>query len=43
MLIHERKRVIEFNWTAILSYAGSLVVCVAIWAGVIRAVEHLVK
>ena len=43
MLVYERKRVIEFNWTAILSYTGSLAVSLAIWAGLIRAVQHLVK
>ena len=31
------------NWTAILSYGGSLAVSLAVWFGVIRAVQYLVK
>lgn len=33
----------QLNWTAILSYGGSLAVSVAIWFGVIRAVQYLAK
>jgi hypothetical protein len=43
MLIHESKRFVEINWAAILSYTGSLAVSLAVWAGVIRAVQHFVK
>lgn len=43
MLVRERKRCVVFNWTAILSYMGSLAVSLAIWAAVIRAVQHFVK
>jgi hypothetical protein len=43
MLVQERKRVVELNWTAVLSYTGSLAVSLAIWAGLIRAVHHLMK
>jgi hypothetical protein len=31
------------NWVAIFSYTASLAVSLAIWRGVFRAVEHLVK
>jgi len=43
MLIRERERVLQLNWTAIVSYAGSVVVSLAIWAGLIRVVEHFLK
>jgi hypothetical protein len=43
MLVHERRGFVEINWTAILSYAGSLAVSLAVWAGVIRAVQHFMK
>jgi hypothetical protein len=31
------------NWLAILSYTGSLLFSVTIWAFVFRAVEHLAR
>jgi hypothetical protein len=34
---------IHLNWTAILSYTGSLAVSLAVWAGLIRVVQHFVK
>ena len=43
MLVRKGKRAVELNWTAILSYAGSLAISLAIWASLIRAVQHLVK
>jgi len=43
MLVQERKRVVEVNWTAILSYTGSLAVSLAIWAGLIRIMHHFVR
>jgi hypothetical protein len=39
----DEKPPVQLNWTAILSYTGSLAVSVAIWFGVIRAVQYLVK
>ncbi len=33
----------HLNWTAILSFTGSLAVSVAIWIGVFRIFEHFVK
>ena len=33
----------KINWIAIASYAGSLVLSVAIWAGLFKAVQHLVR
>ena len=33
----------HWNWIAILSYAGSLAVSLAIWTGLFRAVEHLLR
>ncbi len=33
----------QWNWIAILSYAGSLAVSLAIWTGLFRAVEHLLR
>jgi hypothetical protein len=43
MLIHERERVVQLNWIAILSYTGSLAASLAIWAGLFRVVERLMK
>ncbi|HEY1400187.1 MAG TPA: hypothetical protein VF953_01275 [Terriglobales bacterium] len=45
MWIHESDRYVHrnWNWIAIFSYTASLVVSLAIWTGVFRAVEHLVK
>jgi hypothetical protein len=31
------------NWIAILSYSASLVASIAIWTGLFRAVQYLVK
>ena len=43
MYVDERGRSVQLNWTAILSYTGSLVVSLAIWAGLILAVKRFVK
>jgi hypothetical protein len=43
MLIHERERYVQLNWTAILSYTGSLAISLAIWAGLFRVVEHFAR
>jgi hypothetical protein len=45
MWIRENEKCVEghWNWIAIVSYAGSLAVSLAIWTGVFRAVELLVK
>ena len=45
MWIRENEKCIgvQWNWVAIISYAGSLVVSLAIWRGLFLAVEHLVK
>ena len=45
MWIRENEKCIgvQLNWVAILSFAGSLTVSLAIWTGVFRAVQHLVK
>lgn len=43
MLIREDEGSVQWNWIAILSYTASLVVSLAIWTGVFRAVAHLVK
>ena len=34
---------VQWNWIAIISYAGSLAVSLAIWMGLFRAVGHLLK
>ena len=34
---------VEWNWVAIISYAGSLVVSLAMWAGILQAIRHLVR
>ncbi len=47
MWIRESDRYVHqnwsWNWVAIFSYSTSLAVSLAIWTGVFRAVEHLVK
>jgi hypothetical protein len=39
----ETEEAMHLNWTAILSYSGSLAVSVAIWIGVFRMFASLVK
>ncbi len=43
MWTREPDRRVHWNWTVILSYAASLALSLAIWGGLFRAVEHLVK
>lgn len=43
MWIREAEKCVHFNWIAIFSYAASLAVSLAVWRGLFRAVEHLVK
>jgi hypothetical protein len=45
MWIRENEKSIDlqWNWIAIISYAGSLAVSLAIWTGLFRAVGHLLK
>jgi len=33
----------RWNWIAIFSYAASLILSLAIWRGLFRAIEHLLK
>jgi hypothetical protein len=33
----------DWNWTALFSYTASLAVSLAIWTGLFRVVERLVK
>lgn len=39
----EPKEDVHWNWTAIVSYAASLALSLAIWTGLFRAIEHLAK
>jgi len=43
MWMREPEERVEWNWTAIVSYAASLVFSLAIWRGLFRAIEHLAK
>jgi hypothetical protein len=43
MWIRESERSVHWNWIAIFSYSASLVVSLAIWKGLFRAVEQLMK
>jgi len=43
MLVYERRPSPQVNWTAILSYTGSLAVSLAAWAAMILVVKHFVK
>jgi len=42
-MLVKRERVVDFNWTAIVAYAGSLMVSLAVWIAIIRTVQHFVK
>ena len=39
----ESERCFHWNWIAIFSYSASLAVSLAIWGGLFRAMEFLVK
>jgi hypothetical protein len=43
MWTRESERYVQYNWIAIFSYTASLAVSLAIWRGLFRAVEYLVK
>ena len=43
MRIRENERYVNWNWIAIFSYTASLAVSLAIWRGLFRAVQFLVK
>jgi hypothetical protein len=43
MWIRGSEKRVHWNWIAIVSYTASLAVSLAIWRGLFRAVEHLVK
>jgi len=43
MWTREPERRVHWNWIAILSYTISLALSLAVWRGLFRAVEHLVK
>ena len=40
---NDTEEVTQLNWIAILSLAGSAVFSMAIWVGLIRAVERIVR
>ncbi len=37
---HRSEDFARLNWVAILSYTGSIAVSLAIWAGLIRVIQH---
>ncbi len=43
MRIRQSESCVHWNWIAIFSYTASLAVSLAIWTGLFRAVERLVK
>jgi hypothetical protein len=43
MWIREIERCVHWNWIAIFSYSASLALSLAIWRGLFRAAEHLMK
>jgi hypothetical protein len=43
MWIRESEMCAHWNWIAIFSYTASLAVSLAIWGGLFRAMEFLVK
>jgi hypothetical protein len=43
MWIREGETCAHLNWIAIFSYSASLVLSLAIWGGLFRAAEHLMR
>jgi hypothetical protein len=43
MWIRASERCVHWNWIAIFSYTASAAVSLAIWKGLFRVVQHLVK
>lgn len=43
MRIRQNEEYVHWNWTPILSYTVSLAVSLAIWTGLFRAVQYLMK
>jgi hypothetical protein len=43
MWIRESERCAHLNWIAIFSYSASLVLSLAIWGGLFRAAERLMR
>jgi hypothetical protein len=43
MLVHERDQSAQLNWMAILSYTGCVAISLAIWLGLFRILERLVR
>ncbi len=43
MLRDNTEEPVRLNWTAILSIGGSLVASLAMWAGLIRAIQVLAR
>jgi len=39
----ETEEPMHLNWVAIFSFTGSIVVSMAIWVGLFRAYQHLVR
>lgn len=43
MVLDKNEQDARLDWTVILSFTGALAACVAVWAGLIRAVEYLIR
>ena len=43
MFFHDEDPVCHSTWIAVLSYAASLAVGVAFWAGIVRGVQYLAR
>ena len=43
MHVRKTERAIQWNWVAIFSYAACVAISAAIWTGVIRGVQYLVR
>ena len=43
MRIRESESYVHWNWIPVFSYSASLVVSLAIWTGLFRAVQYLMK
>jgi len=39
----ELEEPVHLNWTAILSFTGSIACSLAIWLGLFRVIQHFVK
>ncbi len=43
MAVHDRQEHLNVNWIFVLSYAGSLFICLAVWTALFHAIRHFAR